>query len=99
MLHEDDFLFAPVRRLVQAVSERDSSQDLVDIDVAVRDAVGLDLATVDALTPSALLAVLGGTEDRAQARRRALADVLDALAAPGPAGDDRRGKAATLRAG
>lgn len=95
MLREDDFLFGPIRRLIEVVSR--AEREHVEVDAAVRDLLGLELATVDALTPAALVALLSGEDERAVARRSALAELLEALAAPGPEGDDRRAKARLLR--
>jgi hypothetical protein len=95
MLREDDYLFGPVYRLAQAVSRESPSAQ--EVDATLRGEVGLDLRTLDALTASALITLLAGDDDRAVMRRSALADALEALAAPGPDGDDRRAKARALR--
>ncbi|MEZ4238528.1 MAG: hypothetical protein R3F59_20715 [Myxococcota bacterium] len=96
MIREDDFLLGPLHRLVQSVLQQRETEP-EELDAVLRQAVGLDLRTIDALPPEALASLLAGDDARAVAAREELADLLDAIAAPGPEGDARRRKAALLR--
>ena len=99
-MYEDDFVMRQIRQLSQALARvlQGDRVEREELDAAVRAATGLDLATIDALPAEALLQLLIPTDDRSAERLAVMAELLEATAAPGPAGDARRAKAAALRA-
>lgn len=97
-MYEDDFLLRQIRRAVEAIARRALGEKVerAEVDDAVRDAVGLDLDTLDRLPLPALLALHVPTDDRSAERLRALGQLLLAMAEAGEAGERQRARGEAL---
>lgn len=98
-MYEDDWVLRQIRQLGQAIARllRGETVEQQELDTASREALGLDLATIDALPVDALVRLATPGDDRALERLRLMAELLEATAAAGPGGDARREKAGALR--
>jgi hypothetical protein len=98
MYRDEDVLLRSIRKLAEAIARWTigARPAQAEIDATVREATGLSLSTLDVLPPEALVGAFGA-DDLGRARLAAIADLLAALAEPGPAGESRRAKAAALR--
>ena len=98
-MYEDDYILRQIRQLGQAIARllRGETVDQRELDTVAREALGLELATIDALPIDALLALATPGDDRAADRLRAMASLLEATAEAGPDGEARRAKARALR--
>lgn len=96
-MYRDDWLTGQIRRAVEALARLARGERVADedVDAALREAVGLDLPTIDALPAEALRGLLVHGDPRTGERLAAVAGLLDALARPG---DGRAEKAQALRA-
>jgi hypothetical protein len=98
-MYEDDYLSRQLRKAIEALARLAGGQPVQaqDLDEAFRDAVGLDLRTLDKLPADALMALMVEGDDRGAERLRTVAALLEACAPPGRPGELRRLKAARLR--
>lgn len=98
-MYEDDYILRQVRQLGGVIARlvRGDQVDQQELDAAVRDAVGLDLRTIDQLPAEALVRLASPGDDRAVERLAVMADLLEAVAEAGPGGDARRAKARAIR--
>ncbi|MEQ1564397.1 MAG: hypothetical protein ABMA64_02080 [Myxococcota bacterium] len=94
-MYQEDWLLRHIRWLIEAIAKlaRGEAVDPIELDAAVRAAVGFDLHTLDTLPTEALLALFDPTDDRSAERLRVVAAVLSATAPPDATGDRRRAKA------